>query len=164
MTFEPWCQIWKSWTPGKCKFFIWLVVLDNRSPCLRRIGLFFWTTDRLARGGLSHPKRCHLCDQKEETVQHLLTGCLFTRQVWFSILSPLVWEVQLLDTMIYVFVVWWAKVFCMISKEYRKGTNSLIILTVWLLWKHPNTHVFNGDSPLLASFLDNLGMTICSGA
>ena len=127
-------------------------------------GLLFWTTDRLARGGLSHPKRCHLCDQKEETVQHLLTGCLFTREVWFSILSPLGLGGAAPGHNDLCFVVWWVKVFCMTSKEYRKGANSLIILTVWLLWKHHNSCVFNGDSPLLASFLDNLGMTICSGA
>jgi len=28
--FEPWKLIWKSWTPKKCQFFLWLVV-HNRS-------------------------------------------------------------------------------------------------------------------------------------
>jgi hypothetical protein len=40
----------------------------------------------------------------------------------------------------------------MISKEYSKGANSLIILTMWLLWKHHNTCVFNGDSPSISEF------------
>ena len=125
--------------------------------------VFYGEPPNLARG-LSHPERFPLCDQEEETIQHLLTGCVFAQQVWFSILSPLGLGGAAPGHNDLCFVVWWAKVFCMINKEYRKGTNSLIILTVWLLWKHRNTHVFNGDSPLLASFLDNLGMTICSGA
>lgn len=113
-------------------------MLANRSPCSPR--------------GLSHPESCHFCDQEEETVQHLLTGCLFTRQVWFSILSSLGLGGAAPRHNDLCFVVWWAKVICMISKEYRKGANSLIILTVWLLWKHRNTCVFNGYSPCVSKF------------
>ena len=60
-TFEPWKQIWKSWALGKCKTFIWLAV---RNSC--------WTADRLQKRGLPHPEHCPLCDQDDETVQHLL--------------------------------------------------------------------------------------------
>ena len=41
----------------------------------------------------------------------------------------------------------------MISKEYRKGANSLITLTMWLLWKHRNACVFDGDSPSDSEFV-----------
>ena len=60
VTFEPWRRLWKSWAPRKYKFFIWLVI---RNRC--------WTTDLLARRGLSHPKRCPLCDQE----RRLLNTC-----------------------------------------------------------------------------------------
>ena len=46
-------SIWKSWAPGKCKFFMWLVAHDK---C--------WMADRLARKGLPHPEHCLLCDQE----------------------------------------------------------------------------------------------------
>lgn len=36
--FGPWERTWKTWAPGKCKFFLWLVA-HNRC----------WTADRLAR-------------------------------------------------------------------------------------------------------------------
>jgi len=39
--FEPYERIWKTWAPGKCRFFLWLVA-HNRC----------WTADRLARRGL----------------------------------------------------------------------------------------------------------------
>jgi hypothetical protein len=56
-TFEPWRWIWKCWAPDKCNFFIWLAI-QNRC----------WTADRHAHKGMSHPEKCHLCDQEEETI------------------------------------------------------------------------------------------------
>lgn len=73
--FEPWKEIWKTWAPPCCKFFAWLASL-NRS----------WTMEHLARQGLNHPEKC-TCDQDEETKQHLLTACVFSRQVWLVVLS-----------------------------------------------------------------------------
>ena len=63
--------IWKSWASGKCKFFMWLVT-DYR----------WWTADRLATRGLPQ-ERCQLCDQEEETIDHLLVSCVFTEHVWY---------------------------------------------------------------------------------
>lgn len=56
VTFEPWKRLWCSWAPLRCNFFLWLAI---RNRC--------WTSDRLARRGLSHPDRCPLCDQEDET-------------------------------------------------------------------------------------------------
>jgi hypothetical protein len=74
--FEPVNRIWKTWASPKCKFFLWLAT-HNRC----------WTTDHLARRGLEHLEKCLLCDQEEETVQHILVACVFSRQVWFLALS-----------------------------------------------------------------------------
>jgi hypothetical protein len=71
--FNPWERIWKSWAPGKCKFFMWLAA---HNKCR--------TADRLAKRGLAHPDHCPLCDQ-EETINHLLLSCVFSRQVWFYV-------------------------------------------------------------------------------
>ena len=72
--FELWEHIWKSWVPRKCKFFLWLV-MHNRC----------WIADRLSRHGMSHPTHYPLCDQGDETIQHILTSCVFSRQFWFSL-------------------------------------------------------------------------------
>jgi hypothetical protein len=73
--FEPADRIRKSCAPNKCHFFIWLVEYNR---C--------WTTDRLARRGLQHSECCPLCDQQQETINHLLVACVFSRQVWFELL------------------------------------------------------------------------------
>ena len=75
--FELWKCLWKSWAPNKCKIFVWLTV---RNRC--------WTADRLQNMGLLHPAHCPLCDQEDETAQHILTSCVFAWQFWFSILQP----------------------------------------------------------------------------
>jgi hypothetical protein len=74
--FEPAERVRKSWAPGKCKFFIWLV---EHNRC--------WTADRLRKRGLDRPEHCPLCHQEAETINHLLVKCVFAKQFWFDFLS-----------------------------------------------------------------------------
>jgi hypothetical protein len=43
--------------------------------------------DRLAHWGLDHPEKCLLCDQQEETAQHILLSCVFARETLSWVLS-----------------------------------------------------------------------------
>ena len=97
--FEPYERIWKSWAPAKCKFFMWLVT-HNRC----------WTADRLAKRGLPHPDQCLLCDQEEEDIQHLLVGCVFSRDFWFSLLSRFGFAALAPQPSDQSFDNWWKKV------------------------------------------------------
>jgi hypothetical protein len=110
--FEPFQRICKTWAPPKCRFFLWLAA---HNKC--------WTADRFARHGMTHPDKCPLCDQEEETIDHLLISCAFSRQLWFSFLgrvnlqgvSPQPREVSFFD--------WWARSNAIIrggSKERTK--------------------------------------------
>jgi hypothetical protein len=74
--FEPAKRIWGMWAPPRCKFFLWLASLNR---C--------WTADHLVGRGLDHLPHCLLCEQEEENIQHILVGCVFSREVWFQILS-----------------------------------------------------------------------------
>jgi hypothetical protein len=114
--FDLWRRIWKSWAPGKCQFFIWLVAHD----CC-------WTADRLARRNLLHPELCPLCDQEKETINHILSSYVFAREFLFLLrrvglaaCSPQASETNFQD--------WWHRASTMVSGSSKKGLNSLIIL------------------------------------
>jgi hypothetical protein len=72
--FAPWKRIWKTRTPLRWKFFIWLAI---KNRC--------WTTDHLAKHGLPHHCLCLICDQDVENIQHILVSCVFSREVWTKI-------------------------------------------------------------------------------
>lgn len=145
VTFEPTERIWNSWAPSRCKLFIWLTPLNR---C--------WTADRLARRGLNHPEKCLLCDQQEETAQHILISCVFSRSIWWQILN----RVQLrhlspgLNEV--VFQEWWSMAERQVPAPHRKGFNSLVILVAWWIWKHRNTCVFDGASFSTTSILQHI--------
>jgi hypothetical protein len=92
---------------------------------------------------MHHPEKWPLCDKDEETIQHLLTKCVFSRQVGFAILSPLEMGGATLHSNECPSANWWAKTIRKV-KESRKRVNSLIILTSWLIWRHHNACVFDG--------------------
>jgi hypothetical protein len=54
------------------------------------------------------------------------------------------------------FAEWWRKTISRVSKEHRKGVNSLIILGAWIIWKHRNACVFEGVSPSLSKIWSEL--------
>jgi len=137
-TFEPWRRLWKSWAPGKCKTFVWLAI---RNRC--------WTADRLQKRGLPHPDRCPLCDQEDETVQHILTTCVFARQFWFAVLVPLNLVALVPNRRTVSMADWWLKAWRKVPKQHKKGFNSLVMLGAWILWKHRNACVFDGSAPCL---------------
>jgi hypothetical protein len=120
--FEPYERIWKSWAPPKCRYFAWLVALQK---CL--------TADHLARHGLDHPKKYPLCDQMEETMDHLLVSCVFSRQFWFNLLR----QVQLQDLTPQPdnnsFMEWWGNLNNQVTGPTKKGLNSIIILGAWTI-------------------------------
>jgi hypothetical protein len=122
--FGPWKRIWKTWTPGKCRFFLWLAAHDR---C--------WTTDRLARRNLPHPELCPLCDQEEATINHLVASCVFARRFRFLLLRRVELgdlSTQPLETN---FIDWWCRVSTWVDKSVKEGFNSLVILEAWTLWQ-----------------------------
>jgi hypothetical protein len=114
--FNPWERIWKSWAPGKCKFFLWLT---TRNKC--------WTADRLAKRGLAHPKHCPLCGQEEETIDHLLLSCVFSRQIWFYVLEKFSLQALAPQPDEHSFEEWWDQVSRRVPGQVSKGLNSNVI-------------------------------------
>jgi len=156
-SFEPWKRIWKSWAAPKCKVFVWLAI---NNKC--------WTADRLKKRGLDHPENCVLCDQEDETVQHILSNCVFTRQFWHNILTPIGLSSVGPKRRDLVFTEWGRKASTMIPKSKRKGFNSMVILGAWSIWKQRNRCVFEGARPCLNTledgFKDEMRLWVSAGA
>jgi hypothetical protein len=140
--FEHYDRVWKTWAPAKCRYFLWLV---TQRKC--------WTADRLARHGLDHPEKCHLCDQEEETMDHLLSSCIFSRQFWFRFLQKVTLHDLTPQPTDPSFLDWWQRIEELALGMVRKGLNSLIILGAWIIWKHRNRCVFDGAAPSLTACL-----------
>jgi hypothetical protein len=106
--FNLWERIWRSWTPGRCHFFMWLVAHNH-----------YWTADRLARQNLPHSEQCPFCNQEDETIHHLLTGCVFARQFRHVILR----RVRLADLAPQPkdFDNWWSRTLTLVSNTMKKG-------------------------------------------
>jgi hypothetical protein len=139
--FQPANRVWRTWAPSKCKFFIWQV---EHNRC--------WIADKLARRGLDHPKQCPLCGQHLEIINHLLIVCVFTRQLWASLLQP-VGMLQLLPQQAdEVFEDGWCASSSHVQEQHRKGFNSMV-LGARVIWKHRNSCVFNKAMPSVPTTL-----------
>jgi hypothetical protein len=144
--FQPYERIWKTWAPPKCKLFIWLAA---HKRC--------WTLNRLARRGLPHPEHCPLCDQEDETLDHLLVSCVFTRKFWYMVLRQVGLHSLAPQPIDLIFDEWWEKASMATSGLTKGGLNSLIILGAWTIWNHKNKCVFEGASPNMVESLTLLG-------
>ncbi|WVZ86585.1 hypothetical protein U9M48_033340 [Paspalum notatum var. saurae] len=81
-----------------------------------------------------------------ESINHLLSGCVLSREVWAWLLRELKLNV-LPPTSSSRFCSWWKRTATSLEKSLRKGFNSLVILVSWELWKHRNACVFDGVRP-----------------
>lgn len=137
-------EIWLSRAPYSCKFFAWLAA---KNRC--------WTADRLQRRGLPRPTACPLCDQEPESLQHLLLGCVVSREVWFWALRC--WgkedwlpaaDTELLE--------WWSSRTC--PTAHRRDMWTAIILVFWCIWRHRNDVVFNGVAASQFAIRDRISL------
>jgi hypothetical protein len=97
----------------------------------------FSTADRLAQHGLPHPERCPLCDQAEESIDHLLVSCVFSRQFWFHMLHQIGLHMLAPQLNEHSFDSWWERTNMAASGLLKQGINSLIILGSWTIWNLP---------------------------
>lgn len=62
-------EVWRAQVPPKVKFFFWVTIHGR-----------LWMAERRKRHGLQDDGTCALCDQEDETTDHLLTACVFSRR------------------------------------------------------------------------------------
>jgi hypothetical protein len=122
--------IWRTWAPAKCKVHIWLAMQ-------RRL----WTADRMARRGLNARATCPLCEQENETADHIAVGCVLVREVWYNSLQRCNLQ-HLTPAADDELIRWWPEARLRVPRPHRKGFDSIVLLVVWTLWKERNSRVF----------------------
>lgn len=94
------------------------------------------------RHGLQSTTDCALCSQLQETSDHLLAACVYTREVWHRILQ-LVDMGHLYPDAGDTLVLWWLASRIQVVKPLRKGFDSLVLLVTWEVWKERNRRTFD---------------------
>jgi hypothetical protein len=126
-------EIWRAPVPPKVKFFFW-IVLHGR----------LWTAERRQRHGLQQSATYVLCDQLDETTDHLLCSCVYAREVWSLLLlamASLTTAPQQDSTVLD----WWLSSKATIPEALRRSFD-FILLATWNLWKERNRGTFDRES------------------
>jgi hypothetical protein len=122
-------HLWKTQAPSRVRFFGWLVL---HGRC--------WTSDGLRHHGLSVRDVCALCAHEVETLDHLLLGCVHSRETWFRVLRFFDMT-DLAPTREEPVAVWWLWAWKVVVKPSHKGFDTLVWLVAWSLWKERNRRV-----------------------
>jgi hypothetical protein len=135
--------VWRIKAPHEHKFFLWLAIQDR---C--------WTSERRHRHGLADSNDCALCGQSAETMDHLLIGCVFSREFWYRFLHCFDWQ-ALTPPQQVTFLDWWMRSRRWIGRARRSAFDSMVALVARMLWFVRNVspsvetpHVLCGASSL----------------
>jgi hypothetical protein len=109
----------------------------------------------LRRHGLSNNVPCAVCVQMDETLDHLLVGCIFRRETWFKLLRRCGWS-HVSPAPDDDFVDWWLWSRKRIPMLRRKAFDSFVILISWSLWCHRNDMVFTRRSVSPGCLVDEI--------
>jgi hypothetical protein len=129
--------IWRAKTEGKHRFFAWLLVQYK-----------ILTADKLLARGWPCQPNCSLCDQEEETAEHLCLPCVFAQEVWMLVSQWTGGLISIPDRAISS-IDWWNSSMCQVLGKIKSKRASIIIYTCWSLWKERNRRIFleqNGDA------------------
>jgi hypothetical protein len=109
------------------------------------------------RHGLQEEAACALCDEADEneTTDHLLAACVYSRKVWFRLLHSAGLQ-QLVPDSAARLADWWFQVRLQVPRQLRRGFDSMLLLITWGLWKERNRRTFQGERLLPAQLVQRV--------
>ncbi|RYR68791.1 hypothetical protein Ahy_A03g015257 [Arachis hypogaea] len=140
---ELWGGIWNMKAPQKIKMFLWKAA---HNIILVRANL---KKKRLLTNSV-----CPICLQEEETEEHTLLLCEWTRAVWFgsqSQCTPTSKNVRSVGE-------WLQRMYMKCKEASRPEADqnwSRIGITIWTIWKARNNQVYNNIEPNLESTINH---------
>jgi hypothetical protein len=130
---DPWANfVWKNKAPPRVRFFTWLLS-QGRIQC----------KTNLIKKRIVDNTVCEICNEAEETPEHIIFGCPAARQFWeaVQIHTQVDWSIQKLQE---------------IQRPEHLPTKhfgTFLILCCWHIWKWRNYAVFRGDRTSLLATL-----------
>lgn len=129
---EIWKYMWRLKVPSKVKFFLWFIIRDR-----------LLITDNLIKKGMCLPNICLLCYQEEETANHILLHCPYSKEVQDAVLNE-IGVTQVFPRSIREFFGGWHLRRALL--KIRKAL-SLVLPTVWWsIWLQRNQRVFENNA------------------
>ena len=87
--------VWNSVAPPKTEVFAWEAAWGK-----------VLTMDQLKRRGMTFANRCFMCEEEEETIDHLLIHCKIAKMLWDLILSIVGISWVFLNSVLHTLLAW----------------------------------------------------------
>ena len=130
-----------------------------------KIGVFAWeaawgkvlTLDQLKRRGMTFANRCFMCEEEEETIDHLLIHCKFAKMLWDLFLSIVGISWVFPHSVLHTLLAWQGAT---VGKKHKQIWLAAPLCLFWNLWRARNRLVFENEVPfaqrIKANFVTNL--------
>ncbi|KAM0036425.1 putative reverse transcriptase zinc-binding domain-containing protein [Helianthus debilis subsp. tardiflorus] len=134
---------WNKWCPIKVNFLTWRLFL-NRLPtkvALRRRNFQINSLD------------CVLCEEAEESCDHLFAACSFTQGIWEEVFSwcriatPFFFGAK--DVLVY-------NTFCRGSGRWKKIIYSVVQTAIWCIWRTRNEVIFKNKRMTVKNVVEEI--------
>ena len=102
------------------------------------------TLDQLKRRGIPLVNRCFLCEEKEETIDHLLIHCLRAKMLWDLLLAITDANWVFPHTVRQLLLAWQS---ASVGKKRKRVWMAAPLCIFWTLWLERNRVVFENEAP-----------------
>ena len=142
----PWHSIWNPIVPPKLGFFAWEASWGK-----------VLTLDQLKRRGFTLVNRCFLCEEEEETIDHLLIHCSIAKMLWNLLLAIVDYNWVSPLTVCQALLAWQS---ARVGKKRKSVWLAAPLCLFWTVWNERNRAAFDNEIPsafrMKSSFLFTL--------
>ena len=126
-------SIWNPIVPPKLSFFAWEASWGK-----------VLTLDQLKRRGITLVNRCFLCEENEETIDHLLIHCSRAKMLWDLLLAITEANWVFPRTVRQLLIAWQS---ASVGKKRKRVWMAAPLCLFWTLWLERNRVVFENEVP-----------------
>ncbi|KAJ0576475.1 putative reverse transcriptase zinc-binding domain-containing protein [Helianthus annuus] len=141
---EPVAYVWNSWTPPKVNFLLWRALLGKIAS---KMGLQH-------RGVLLSDVLCPRCGLCDEDLLHIFVNCLWSKSIWWSILTWLrvsfPFNIGSIDDLIGYIKSQPG------DAKWKKMVYTIALATVWRIWLARNEKAFKDNSIPVSKSVDHI--------